>query len=424
MVAETTNTIPENVLVLGITGSFGSGCSTLSEELRRIKFLKVSLSEGVKTIWLSEHPGRLITEAKRSELQEIGNRFRKDNDNEYFAQKAIEKANSQWVATQYDSVVFDNIRNMSEVKLLRGTFKKFYLVAVDCSQPERWNRIKQLYYQNDLSEADFRADDERDKGEAPSYGQHVRACVDESDLLIDNEESIIPIDAARKNLLGKMQDYIGLLRGDDKRTPTDDELIMGTAYAFSLRSKCIKRQVGAVIVDAEGKILSLGYNENPKAIPSCIDKIGKCKRDIAKRDFFNKLTRCPKCGTEQSFTYPYKCSNNQCNLNVEKFFGDRFMNQCSALHAEEKAMLDAGQRSLKGCGIYTTTFPCFTCAQKITHAGFDYVMYVEPYPDPDSARLLDDAGIGLMRFEGVKARAYFKLFGNWRKEKEQEALLE
>ena len=51
-------------------------------------------------------------------------------------------------------------------------------------------------------------------------------------------------------------------------------------------------------------------------------------------------------------------------------------------------------------------------------------MYVEPYPDPDSARLLDDAGIGLMRFEGVKARAYFKLFGNWRKEKEQEALLE
>jgi len=102
------------------------------------------------------------------------------------------------------------------------------------------------------------------------------------------------------------------------------------------------------------------------------------------------------------------------------------MSKCTALHAEEMAILNAGRSSLEGCTIYTTTFPCFTCAQKILYAGIKRIVYVESYPDMDSVALFEKAkeahGLTLTKFEGVKARAYHRLFGSWRKSMEDRVL--
>jgi deoxycytidylate deaminase len=102
------------------------------------------------------------------------------------------------------------------------------------------------------------------------------------------------------------------------------------------------------------------------------------------------------------------------------------MSKCTALHAEEMAILNAGRSSLEGCTIYTTTFPCFTCAQKILYAGIKRIAYVESYPDMDSVALFDKVkethDLRVSKFEGVKARAYHRLFGSWRKIKEDEIL--
>ncbi|MDD5015543.1 MAG: deaminase [Atribacterota bacterium] len=94
------------------------------------------------------------------------------------------------------------------------------------------------------------------------------------------------------------------------------------------------------------------------------------------------------------------------------------MNRCTALHAEERAMLTAGSRNIEGCTIYTTTFPCFTCAQKIVFSKLNSVVYVEPYPDPDAIKLLRDAKIAVRKFEGIKAKAFFRIFGPWQREVE------
>jgi len=92
---------------------------------------------------------------------------------------------------------------------------------------------------------------------------------------------------------------------------------------------------------------------------------------------------------------------------------DKGLEYCRALHAEETAILQVtrtGGASLRGTVLYTTTFPCLLCAKKIVHAGMNKVVYVEPYPMPQAATFLRDAGVTTARFEGVKAQAFYKLF--------------
>jgi deoxycytidylate deaminase len=106
---------------------------------------------------------------------------------------------------------------------------------------------------------------------------------------------------------------------------------------------------------------------------------------------------------------------------------DRAMSKCTALHAEETAILNSAGRTLEDCTLYTTTFPCFTCAQKIVFAGIKKIVYVESYPDLDSIKLFDKvkdiSGLRLIKFEGIKARAYHRAFGPWRKRMEDEVTM-
>jgi deoxycytidylate deaminase len=52
---------------------------------------------------------------------------------------------------------------------------------------------------------------------------------------------------------------------------------MEFAKTASLRSNCIRKQVGAVIVDNDNRILATGYNGSPSGVISCVEK-GYCYR--------------------------------------------------------------------------------------------------------------------------------------------------
>jgi deoxycytidylate deaminase len=129
---------------------------------------------------------------------------------------------------------------------------------------------------------------------------------------------------------------------------------------------------------------------------------------------------CPECGTAlPNLKYPYDCP--KCKTNIyRRIIRDRALSRCSALQAEERAIINAGAKSARGCTLYVTTFPCFNCARKILDVGIKTVWYAESYPDTDALNLFNKAPIILQKFEGVKARAYFKLFSQWRIRKEDE----
>lgn len=96
---------------------------------------------------------------------------------------------------------------------------------------------------------------------------------------------------------------------------------------------------------------------------------------------------------------------------------------CLALHAEENAIIQSskiGGMGLKGATIYTTAQPCPLCAKMIQQVGIRKVIYTEAYPESLSEVYMK--GITLEQFEGIKPRAYIKLFMPHHDQKEWQEL--
>ena len=137
-----------------------------------------------------------------------------------------------------------------------------------------------------------------------------------------------------------------------------DEYFMGLAHLSALRSKDPNTQVGAVIVDEDHKVVSIGYNGMPRG---CND-------------------------TE----YPWLREGNM--LNTKYAF---------VVHAELNAILNS-TRPLRGCTVYVSLFPCNECAKAIIQSGIKKVVYEsDKYNGTDgniaSKRMLNDAGIELVQ---------------------------
>ena len=144
---------------------------------------------------------------------------------------------------------------------------------------------------------------------------------------------------------GKRNDYISW-----------DEYFMGVAKLSGLRSKDPNTQVGACIVSADHKILSMGYNGFP---------IG-CSDDEFPWERTGEDTLQTK--------YPF------------------------VTHSELNAILNYRGASLEGSTIYVSLFPCCECAKAIIQAGIRKVVYGDDkYADTPSTkaskRMLDAAGV-------------------------------
>ena len=63
--------------------------------------------------------------------------------------------------------------------------------------------------------------------------------------------------------------------------PSKDQSFMEIAVAVSMRSTCLRRRYGAVIVSKDGRIVSTGYNGAPRHRANCVD-LKECLRDTLK----------------------------------------------------------------------------------------------------------------------------------------------
>ena len=150
----------------------------------------------------------------------------------------------------------------------------------------------------------------------------------------------------------KRQDYIGW-----------DAYFMGIAMLSAQRSKDSNTQVGACIVNAEKKIVSVGYNGMPRG---CSDDELPWERE----------------GEFLATKYPYVC------------------------HAELNAILNSNV-PLRDCTLYVTLFPCNECAKAIIQSGIRRVVYLSNKYAGTDAILASET---MFRMAGVVTEAY-KLSG-------------
>lgn len=381
-----------NKFILGLTGAFGSGCTEITNKFIVTKgFEYISLSDILREEYKTRY-GSLEGLSEREALQDFGNELRKNNRPDILARKAIEKINSM----SGNFIVIDSIRNPLEIELLRKEFVDFYLIGIFANQEVRWNRVKGKYQNNNI---DFERDEKRDKGEDFDYGQKVTECFLNSDLIISNNETIMGYNDAYKIMDAKITKYLSLLQNPYKQLPQEMETLMAIAYANSQRSSCQKRKVGAIIVDDFGNIFSSGYNEVPTLDKPCANVYGGCYRDHVRNDLKTELLG-------------KNISQEDTNSIIKKF---KVLEKCRALHAEENAILNVARfgsaNAVKGATLYTTTYPCNLCANKISQVGISEMVYFEPYPVLEAKRTLDEAEIVQTPFEGITFKSYFKIYG-------------
>jgi dCMP deaminase len=127
--------------------------------------------------------------------------------------------------------------------------------------------------------------------------------------------------------------------------PDWDTWAMGIAEAVSRRADCTRRQVGAVILDPEHRIVATGYNGYPSGAPGCASS-GACPRG--------------------RFTHEQIPPDSP-------YVGNP--TPCEAIHAEENAVLHAGSARLAGCTVYVTHAPCPNCARLLAGTGIVRVVF-------------------------------------------------
>jgi dCMP deaminase len=125
-----------------------------------------------------------------------------------------------------------------------------------------------------------------------------------------------------------------------------DEWYMEIAKVVALRGTCARRQVGCVLVDRIGRILSTGYNGVARGIPHCID------------------TPCPGAGLKSGT-----------GLDV-----------CEAIHGESNALLQCRDVDrIHTC--YSTTEPCVNCVKLLMSTNCERVVFLESYPTSSAGKL-------------------------------------
>jgi dCMP deaminase len=146
-----------------------------------------------------------------------------------------------------------------------------------------------------------------------------------------------------------------------------DDFFSALTSLASQRSKDPSTQVGAVIVDPENRILSIGYNGFPRG--------------------------CPDTGPD---ALPWAREGDPA-------LGGLDTKYAYVVHAECNAILNKNSASLANARMYVGLFPCNECAKMIIQSGIREVVYLsDKYHDAPSfvasRRMLALAGVALRHY--------------------------
>ena len=379
----------DNKIIIGMTGPFGSGCSYIAKNILMNKgYQYISLSDILRDMLDDGASG------SRTDLQTFGNNIRKEYGPDILSKKAYEIIN----ASNERKWIVDSIRNTHEIEFLRNAVGTFYVIATWADQETRWERVAGRYERDRVA---FEADDTRDSREAFESGQQVTLCYQMADIIILNQTDIKSPEAEDFSALErKVQRFVDIIEGNKSFVPVEAETLMVMAYANSVRSSCSQRKVGALIIDAFGNVFSSGYNEVPTSERSCKKAYGMCYRKYLRDKFSSELTDIiHDADTKSRITAVVK----------DHFKG---LDYCRALHAEENAIVNmarlGGTKNLGDATLYTTTYPCNMCANKIAQVGIRRLVYFEPYPQQEAKAILQKHKVEQIPFEGITFNGYFR----------------
>ena len=411
-------------LIIALTGAFGSGCSYAGKFIaKKLSLHYISISQDILEKKAGIKGKNITNIVRREKLQKIGDKLRLEDirnnrSGGILIQEALKLAKENG-----EGAIIDSIKNVCEIEELRKhTEADVYVIGIDANDEVRRNRVKDTYKDDPKQ---FEKDNERDRCEdiktkGVAYGQEVSNCVKLADIILLNEKNFEFPENYQNAFCTKVEGYIPKLRQPGKYRPLFNEIIMNSAYSVSLRSECLSRKVGAIIVKQvynDYRFVSSGFNTTPPNIYSCKKEFNGCYRELTKDALSKKfkIKKCFVCG--RSLSSLGTCTNKKCeffNKNIyETLMLGKGLDLCRSLHAEENAILQTahlGGAPLKDSILFSTTFPCNLCAKQIIAVGIKKVVYIDPYPMLQAKKMLSEASIETEKFEGVTSQAFYKIY--------------
>lgn len=150
------------------------------------------------------------------------------------------------------------------------------------------------------------------------------------------------------------------------KRPNWDEYFMAMAVIVSTRANCRHVRAGSVIV-LDKRIIGTGYNGAPVGIKeNCLD------------------AGCRKEGMGLKY---------EDSLNTGK---------CIGVHAEMNALANLSRGIHKGASLYTTVFPCPSCAKNLLAYNIKRIVYMKEYNPEEtklSMKLFKEAGVSVEKLD-------------------------
>ncbi len=332
------------MIIIGITGKYCAGKTTVCDYLKEKSFYYKSLSDELRDVL--KHEG---IEPTRENLIVRGNKLREKEGTATLSKRLISKMERD------KNYVIDSLRNPDEISELKK-HGNFQLWNIEAGEEKRFGRIVKRQREGDPKTLEeFRKFEARESSSGNAKAQQLDECAKMADHTITNNGSLAE--------LFREIDSILLQTPIDFRRPPWDEYFMNIAKEVASRSNCIKRKVAAVIVK-DKRIISTGYNGTPRGVRNCNEG------------------GCPRC-------------NSFSNAGTK-------LDECLCSHGEENAIVQASYHgvSIKESTLYTTFSPCLNCSKMIINAGILKVVYNADYPLSETAkRILEEAGIELVKLK-------------------------
>jgi len=271
-------------LVFAFIGPIASGVSTTVQVMRSI-LIDTYVYEVPEPIKISdlikesahfvgrEKGDELVGAARITHLQDVGNDLREKFGSDYLARKCVDKIAQSRHDRGYKKVevaggeqrevpeakrcahFIDSIKNPAELDLLKTVYgDMFWVIGVFAPENVREKRL----ISKGLTPPEASKIMTRDQGEDFSTGQSVRKTFSESDLFVRNDKD------TQTRLEKTVARFLEIIFFAGIHTPNRHESAMYEAAAVAGKSACMSRQVGAAIVDKDGEILGVGWNDVPK----------------------------------------------------------------------------------------------------------------------------------------------------------------
>jgi len=331
-------------MIVGITGTNGSGKGEVAEYLKTRGFTHYSVREYL--IYELEKRGQKPT---REHLVLIANQLRARHGPSYIVEQLYDLA----VQKGGDAII-ESIRTVGEIEALRKK-EGFVLFAIDAEPHLRYARINERKASTDLiTYEEFLEQEKNEMYSTDENKQNLSACIERADHRIKNDGTKKELHARIAGILG------GREAGQIKyQRPGWDEYFMDIARTVAKRGTCDRGRSGCVIAK-DKQILVTGYVGSPRGMPHC-DEVGHQMEEWEHSDGI-KRWHCVR-----------------------------------TTHAEQNAICQAAKVgvAIDGATLYCKMTPCSVCAGMIINAGIKRVVCEKIYHAGKTEAYFKQAGVQL-----------------------------